>query len=118
MKSRKIPTVARLLVGLPLFSGAVVASQPDARSLAAPGVSRSTETPPKCKKRGHMEHNRGAIIRLVDEYLKRHGLTEPRGSGPTAMLKAESYRALRDGLIRSGARMPSTLSWAPARRAT
>ena len=47
-----------------------------------------------------------AIIRLVDEYLKRHGLTEPRGSGPTAMVKAEYYRALRDGLIRSGARMP------------
>ena len=53
-----------------------------------------------------MEHNRGAIIRLVDEYLKRHGLTEPRGSGPVAMVKAESYRVLRDELIRSGARMP------------
>ena len=55
---------------------------------------------------GTMDSNKGAIIRLVDEYLKRHGLTEPRGSGPTAMVKAESYRALRDGLIRSGARMP------------
>ncbi len=53
-----------------------------------------------------MEHNRGAIIRLVDECLKRHGLTEPRGSGAAAMMKAESYRALREGLIRSGARMP------------
>ncbi len=53
-----------------------------------------------------MDSNKGAIIRLVDEYLKRYGLTEPRGSGPTAMVKAESYRALRDGLIRSGARMP------------
>jgi hypothetical protein len=38
--------------------------------------------------------------------LKRRGLTEPRGSGPAAIVKAESYRALRDELIRSGARMP------------
>ncbi len=53
-----------------------------------------------------MEHNRGAIIRLVDEYLKRQNLTEPRGSGPVAMLRAASYRILRDELIRSGARMP------------
>jgi len=53
-----------------------------------------------------MDSNRGAVIRLVDEYLKRQGLTEPRGSGAAVMVKAESYRALRDGLIRSGARMP------------
>ncbi len=53
-----------------------------------------------------MEHNRGAIIRLVDEYLKRQDLTEPRGSGPAAMVNAASYRILRDELIRSGARMP------------
>jgi len=53
-----------------------------------------------------MDSNRGAVIRLVDEYLKRQGLTEPRGSGAAVMVKAESYRVLRDGLIRSGSRMP------------
>jgi hypothetical protein len=53
-----------------------------------------------------MERSRGAVIRLVDEYLKRRGLAEPRGSGAAAMLKAESYRVLRDELIRSGSQMP------------
>jgi hypothetical protein len=52
-----------------------------------------------------MEHNRGAIIRLVDEHLKRQGLTEPRGSGPGAMVRAASYRILRDELIHSGSQM-------------
>ena len=53
-----------------------------------------------------MERNRGAIIRLVDEYLQRQGLTEPRGSGPVASIKVESHRALRDELIRTGSLVP------------
>ncbi len=53
-----------------------------------------------------MERNKGAIIRLVDDYLKRQGLTEPRGGGPAAIIKAESHRALRDELIRTGSLVP------------
>ena len=53
-----------------------------------------------------MERNKGAIIRLVDDYLKRQGLTEPRGGGPLAIIKAESHRALRDELIRTGSLVP------------
>jgi len=52
-----------------------------------------------------MERNKGSIIRLVDDYLKRQGLTEPRGGGP-AFIKAESHRALRNELIRTGSLVP------------
>jgi len=53
-----------------------------------------------------MDRNRSAIIRLVDEYLQRQGLTEPRGRGPVASITAESHRALRDELIRTGSLVP------------
>jgi hypothetical protein len=53
-----------------------------------------------------MERNKGSIIRLVDDYLKRQGLTEPRGGGPAGIIKAESHRALRNELIRTGSLVP------------
>src|SRR6266478_8752258 len=65
-----------------------------------PNASKSRRDPSRRRTEklgGHtMERNKGAIIRLVDDYLKRQGLSEPRGGGPAASIKAESHRALRD----------------------
>ncbi len=44
-----------------------------------------------------MERNKGAIIRLVDDYLKRQGLTEPRGGVRTgSLVPLDEFRAMLD----------------------
>ena len=50
--------------------------------------------------------NRGEVIRIVDAFLRKLGLSEPRGSGAAQIAAAEAYHSLRANSICQGLQIP------------